>query len=410
MTHDRTEVVILGAGPGGLFLARMLTLQGRRVVVLERATRERCLTRVRAALLEEPTRLVMEELGVGDRLAREGEAHSGFYIRHEGVTHHFDFASLLDRHAWLYPQHEVVRDLLEALESDGVDIRFETEVSDIEGYAGTGPVVVTAMGPGGIVRVEGEYVAACDGRHGAGRAAALSPGEGRVVRIDRELPYAWLGILARTAPDPDEGMYAMHPRGMSLHSMRGPHITRQYLQVPAGTDLADWPDDRIWSELRTRSASVDHPPVEIGEIFDRSLTPLRATVLEPMQRGRLFLVGDAAHLMPPTGAKGLNLAVSDASVLSAALQAALGDENVAPLAAYSQTALARVWESESFSWEMTELLHTVDEDPFSWRLRSARLRRLVDHPDARRALGTVYLGTPFPVSWRYAPEPLEQLT
>ncbi|ALJ18946.1 4-hydroxybenzoate 3-monooxygenase [Microbacterium sp. No. 7] len=394
------DVAILGAGPAGLFLARMLSLQGRRVVVLERAARERCLTRVRAAILEHPTRVVMDELGVGDRIAREGEAHSGFYVRHEGVTHRFDFASLLGRHAWLYPQHEVVRDLVEALERDGVDLRFETEVTDIAD--GAESIVVTAQTADGPVRVEAAYAAACDGRHGAGRAAALA-GDTDVRAYHRALPHAWLGILARTAPDPDEGMYAMHPRGMSLHSMRGPRITRQYLQVPAGTRLDDWPDERIWAELRLRSASLDHPPLATGEIFDRSVIPLSATVLEPMRRGRLFLVGDAAHLMPPTGAKGLNLAVSDAGVLSAAVQAALGHGDTSLLDAYSATALARVWESESFSWEMTELLHTLDDDPFSWRLRSARLRRLVGDVDAQRALGAVYLGTPFPASWRYTP-------
>lgn len=401
-----TQVAIVGAGPAGLTLARMLGLQGIDCVVLERSSDGHIRGRQRAGLIESTTRELMVELGAGERMVAESHEHTGFYLRHRGVTHHLDFQALVGRSATLYPQYELVSDLIDLLAAEGPAMHFDTEVERIAGYAdpatagsGDRPVVVEARGPGGPVRVRAAFAAACDGFHGVGRRTLLTEHAGTVSMIEREYPFAWLGILARTAPDPDEGMYCTGPGGMSLHSMRGPRLTRQYLQVPIDTRLGDWSDDRIWSELSARSESVDHPPLETGEIIDRSLIPLRSAVVEPMHMGRLFLLGDSAHIVPPTGAKGLNLAVSDASVLSRALGIHHAGGGTSALDAYGATASARVWQSEMFSWSMTALLHAFDQDPFSWRVRAAQLDHLVSSRSAQRALGEIYVGTPFPTHW-----------
>ncbi|MGD9695285.1 MAG: 4-hydroxybenzoate 3-monooxygenase [Thermoleophilia bacterium] len=408
MAELTTDVAIIGAGPAGLALARMLEIQGVDALVLERSSREHVRTRQRAGLIEAPTRDVLVEIGAGERLLAAGGAHRGFYLRHEGVTHHLDLAALVGRMPVHYPQTEIVSDLIDVREADGAPLRFDAEVVGIEGHdAAPGPALagrpvrLVARGAHGTLRVAARCVAACDGFHGIGRRLLLSGLRGATI-VGREYPFAWLGILARTTPDPGEGMYCVSPRGMSLHSLRGPRVTRQYLQVPRDTDLADWPDERIWSELRLRSRSCDHAELEVGEIFERSLFPLRSAVVEPMQWGRLFLVGDAAHIVPPTGAKGLNLAVSDASALAYSIASALRG-GAGELSLYGERASTRVWEAQLFSWSMTTLLHTFDDDPFSWRVKCAQLRTLIGSLDAQRALGEIYVGTPFPVHWREGP-------
>lgn len=395
-----TQVAIIGAGPAGLTLARMLHLQGISSIVLESRDREYIETRTRAGILEQPTVELMHELGVGDRLAREGMSHSGFYVRFDRTTHHLDFNRLVGGHATVYAQQELVKDLVADRLATGGPLLFGARVTAIDTTADGARVVVDHRGT--PLEITADFVAGCDGFHGVSRAHVPAD---RLREYSRTYPVAWLGILARTAPTTPEGMYCAHENGISVHSMRGPKITRQYLQVPADTNLDDWPDERIWDELTLRSASDDHPELERGEIFDRSLAPLRSYVCETMQHGRLFLLGDAAHIVPPTGAKGLNLAVSDASTLSHALGAHYRAGVREHLDAYSQTCLPRIWKAQYFSATLTTTLHTLTADPMDWQLRRARLSRWVESEAEQAALGEVYLGLPFPTHWRYEPRP-----
>ncbi|MFT4086642.1 MAG: 4-hydroxybenzoate 3-monooxygenase [Gordonia sp. (in: high G+C Gram-positive bacteria)] len=392
----RTRVAIIGAGPAGLSLAHMLALQDIDAVVLERQSSEYVRKRVRAGVLEHTTVDVLDELGVADRLHREALRHDGFYLRFDRTTHHLDFHADSGRNAFVYGQAEVVADLIDALPGRGTPVIFgaqDVTVSDVA----SSPVVEYTV-DGRRETLHADFVAGCDGFHGVCRELALK----HVTTMERSYPFAWLGILAHTTPVTEEGMYSAHPDGLSVHSMRGPRLSRQYIQVPAGTDLDAWPDERIWAELRRRSAADDAGELETGEIIETSLAPLRSVVTEPMRVGSMFLLGDAAHIVPPTGAKGLNLAVSDACVLSHALAAHYAEGRDDLLDAYSETALTRVWEAQSFSWNLTSVLHRFSDDPFEWELRRTRLRRWTTSDDERRALGAVYLGLPFPTPWRYS--------
>ena len=334
---------------------------------------------------------------MGDRLHREALRHNGFYLRFSEHTHRLDFHADSGRNAFVYGQSEVVADLIDALPERGEPVIFEAlEVTVDDVIDGRPRVEFTHEGRRRTVLAD--FVAGCDGFHGPCRAVA----EKHVTTMERSYPFAWLGILAHSRPVTEEGMYCAHPDGLSVHSMRGPALSRQYLQVPADTDLDAWTDDRIWAELRRRSFAVDDDALQTGEIIERSLAPLRSVVTEPMRVGRLFLLGDAAHIMPPTGAKGLNLAVSDACVFAHAVAGFYAEGRTDLLDTYSERALARVWAAQAFSWELTSVLHRFDDGDFGRRLRLARLRRWTTSDDARRALGEVYLGLPFPTSWRYA--------
>ncbi|MDL9936515.1 4-hydroxybenzoate 3-monooxygenase [Gordonia sp. ABSL1-1] len=391
----RHQVVILGAGPAGLTLARMLSLQNVDAIVVETRTEDYVRERVRAGVIEQSTVDVLTELGVADRLHREALRHDGFYLRLDEQTHHLDFHALTGRNAFVYGQAEIVADLIDARRGDGAPMVFGASDVAVTGVDSATPVVEYTQA-GRRHRVQADFIAGCDGSHGI--TPTLMPADTQVMT--RTHPFAWLGILARTAPTTAEGMYCAHPDGLSVHSMRGTQITRQYLQVPADTTLDDWPDERIWSELRRRSRSSDHPELETGEIFDRSLAPLRSVVTTPMQFGSLFLLGDAAHIVPPTGAKGLNLAISDACVLSHALGHYYGHRDRTHLESYGETALPRIWQAQLFSWTLTTTLHRFDDNPYSWELRRARMRRWIDSEAEQRALGEVYLGLPFPTPWR----------
>ncbi|MGW0039171.1 4-hydroxybenzoate 3-monooxygenase [Gordonia sp. NPDC003376] len=391
----RCQVAIIGAGPAGLTLAQMLALQGIDTVVIEARSEEYVRARVRAGVIENSTVDVLTELGVADRLHREALVHNGFYLRFDRTTHHLDFHRFDGRHAYVYGQAQIVADLVDARRAAGLPLVFGATDVAIDGIDTATPEV-SYTADGRRERIVADIVAGCDGFHGISRT--LLPGDVRT--LERVYPFAWLGILAHTTPVTEEGMYCAHTDGLSVHSMRGEHITRQYLQVPADTDLAEWPDERIWAELEHRSASDDHPALETGEIFDRSLAPLRSVVTERMQTGSLFLLGDAAHIVPPTGAKGLNLAVSDACVLSHALGQFYRSGDRSWLESYTDTALPRIWAAQNFSWTLTSILHRFTDDPFDEGLRRARLRRWTSSDAEQQALGEVYLGLPFPTPWR----------
>ena len=400
----RTDVVILGAGPAGLILSRLLALQGVSSVVLERRSRAYVERRVRAGILEQPTVELLREIGAAWRLDREAEFHRGFYLRLDRRTHHLDFHALLGRNSCVYGQAELIKDLIADHLTAQRPLLFEVddvEPTGFDDHDGKPSVSFTLAGVRHTVSCA--VIAGCDGAQGVTRPAlqAAAARAGRPVDLlERQYPASWLGILAHSTPPTPEGMYCVHPDGMSLHSMRGPRLSRQYLQVPADTRLADWPDKRIWAELRRRSASDDHPPVETGEIIEKTLVPLRAAVLQRFQHGRLALAGDAAHTVPPTGAKGLNLAVGDVVVLARAIAALLaGDQD--PYDSYTQTAWQRVWQGEAYSAGMTTMLHRLSDDPFEWELRRARVGALLGSVEEQRAHGEVYLGLPFATGWRW---------
>ncbi len=395
--RTRTQVAVIGAGPAGLSLAHMLIRQGVDVVVLERRDEAYVRARLRAGVLEQTTVDVLDDLGLADRLHAEALRHDGFHLRFDRSTHRLDFHADTGRHAWVYGQAEVVADLIDGLRARDQHVIFSATEVAVEGYDTNRPEVAYTDTEGVRHVVTADFVAGCDGFHGVCRATVAD----RITTAERSYPFAWLGILAHSRPVSEEGMYSAHSDGLAVHSMRGPNLSRQYLQVSAGTDLAQWPDERIWAELRRRSAADDAPELETGEIVERSLAPLRSLVSAPMRVERLFLLGDAAHIVPPTGAKGLNLAVSDACVLSNALGGFYATGRTDLLDAYSDTALERIWQAQSFSWNLTSMLHRFDDDGFDWPLRRARLQRLATSDHERRAVGEVYLGLPFPAHWRY---------
>ena len=365
--------------------------------VIENRSRDYVESRVRAGVLEQVSVDLLTDIGIGARLALHALVHDGFYIRFDRTTHHLNFHTRSGRHSYVYGQAEVVKDLIDARLQTHRPLIFSATDVRVDGVDTDRPVV-SYTAEGASQRIECDFVAGCDGSHGV---SATVPPPGALTRFVRSYPVAWLGILARTAPVTAEGMYCAHPDGLSVHSMRGTDITRQYLQVPADTQLSEWSDERIWKELLRRSDSDDHPPLQVGEIFDRSLAPLRSVVTDPMQYGSLFLLGDAAHIVPPTGAKGLNLALSDACVLSHALGAYYRTGNRDHLESYSATALPRIWATQSFSSTLSSVLHRFSDDPMEWQLRRARLQRWADSPAEQDSLGEVYFGLPFPTPWRY---------
>jgi p-hydroxybenzoate 3-monooxygenase len=387
--ETRTQVAIVGAGPAGLMLALLLHARGIDSVVLERRDREYVEGRVRAGLLEQNAVDLMRELGVAAELDAKGLPHDGVYLRWQGETLHIPMTELTGRAITIYGQQQVVRDLIDACAERGVEVRFEVE--DVAAHDLTGAPHITFAGEGGEERLDCQLIAGCDGFHGVCRPTIP---DGVLSEYEYVYPFSWLGILAEAAPTTDELIYAWHERGFSLYSMRSPEISRLYLQVPADEEIEAWPDERIWEELQTR-LGVDGWRVGEGKIFDKGVTPMRSFVCEPMQHGRLFLAGDAAHIVPPTGAKGLNLAVNDVRLLARAMDAHFREGDDTLLDRYSTDALRRVWRAQDFSNYMTQLLHRLDDgEPFQARLQLSRLEQLKRSEAARRNLAENYVGLP----------------
>jgi len=385
-----TQVGIVGAGPAGLLLAHLLQRAGVDCVVLEARTRDYVEQRVRAGVLEQGTVDVLTETGAAGRLRREGMVHHGIELRFGGAGHRIDFSRLAGGRAiTVYGQQEVVKDLIAARLEAGGTIHFEAEAIELGDLEGGRPRISYRAG-GGEQQLRCAVVAGCDGSHGVCRDAIQA---GALTRYERDYPFAWLGILARARPSSEELIYAHHDRGFALHSMRTPDVTRNYLQVAPDEDLERWPDERIWQELQARMATDDGFELAEGEIFDKGITPMRSFVAEPMRFGRLFLAGDAAHIVPPTGAKGLNLAVADVRVLARALQAFFADGDERGLDGYSDRCLRRVWRVQHFSWWMTSMLHRMDaDDPFEAKLQRSQLEYVCRSHAAATTLAENYVG------------------
>lgn len=370
-------------------LALLLERNGIDAVVLEARDRAYVQARVRAGLLEQNTVDLLRELGVGERLEREGLLHTGIYLRRRGRTKHLDLAALTGRATTIYGQQEVVKDLIKAWLERGGHLRFEVEGVVLHDVDSEAPRVTYTHG-GSEGELVCDFVAGCDGFHGVSRASVP---KGELTEHNVAHPVGWLGILAEAAPATDELIYAWHPNGFSLYSMRSSKISRLYLEVPADADIGDWPDDRVWGELQVRLATEGWR-VNEGPVIEKSITLMRSLVTEPMQYGRLFLAGDAAHIVPPTGAKGLNLAVNDVRLFASALVEHYVNGSDAALVSYSATALRRVWRAQEFSNEMLELFHRLDGDLFEQQLQLARLDHLERSESAARTFAENYVGLP----------------
>ncbi|MFG2194021.1 4-hydroxybenzoate 3-monooxygenase [Streptomyces sp. NPDC048639] len=388
----RTTVGIIGAGPAGLMLARLLHRAGVDSVVLEGRDRRYVEQRQRAGILEQGTADALRAAGAGARMDREGIVHHGIELRFDRRGHRIDFPGITGgRSVMVYAQTEMVKDLIALQLDEGGPLLFEARAVAIEGVADGNPAV-RFVHAGREQTLHCEIIVGCDGFHGIARDA--NPAAER-RSYERQYPYSWLGVLADVPPSCEELIYAHSPRGFALHSMRSHQVSRLYLQVPNGTDPADWPDERIWDELDTRFAVDSDWRLERGPVTAKSVTPMRSWVTEPMRYGSLFLAGDAAHIVPPTGAEGLNLAVADVVVLAEALADRHATGAQERLDAYSRTCLRRVWQAQHFSSFMTTALHTDPGDtPFDARVRLARLHRIADSTAASAELAENYTGLP----------------
>lgn len=388
----RTQVGIIGAGPAGLTLAHLLHREGIECVVIEKHTRDYIERRVRAGVLEQSSVDLLNQAGLGQRLQREGMVHHGIQLRFNGAGHRIDLSELTGGRAiTVYGQQEVVKDLVLARLDAGGAIHFSAEGVTLHDLDSPRPRVHFAVG-GQAQELDCDFIAGCDGFHGTSRQT-IPPGA--LTVFERTYPFAWLGILAQAAPAHEELIYAYHERGFALFSMRSPQVTRLYLQVPPEERIEDWSDDHIWRELHARIEIGDGWRLNEGPVLEKSITGMRSWVVEPMQYGRLFLAGDAAHIVPPTGAKGMNLAINDVRVLARALTAHFKAGDDEPLRRYSQTCLMRVWRAEHFSWWMTSMLHRFPEDDaFQQRLQRSQLEYVVRSRAASTSLAENYVGLP----------------
>lgn len=385
----RTQVVIIGAGPAGTLLSHILAREGIESVVLERRSKEYVLGRIRAGVVEQGSADILRDHGLGDRMDREGHVHDGVYLAYRGGRFRVDFKGLTGSSVTIYGQTEIQKDLYDAREADGGIILDEVDDVALDGLEGD-RATVTYVRHGEEHRLECDFVAGCDGSHGV--SGSYIPDR---RTYERTYPFGWLGILSETPPIAEELIYANHPRGFALCSMRNPMLSRYYLQCDFDADTDDWPDDRFWEELTARLPADAVESLVTGPSIEKSITPLRSSVSEPLRHGRLFLAGDAGHLVPPTGAKGLNLAISDVVYLSRALAEHYRSGSWERLDAYSDTALSRVWKAVRFSWWMTTLMHRfIEEGSFGPRIQEAELRYLSESVAARTAMAENYIGLP----------------
>lgn len=392
MRTERTQVGIIGAGPAGLILGHLLHRHGIDSVIIENRDRDYVVERVRAGVLEQGTVDLMHAMGVGARLDREGMRHAGVYIAFDGERHRIDMAAhTAGRAITIYGQGEVVKDLIEARQATGRPLSFEVDEVSVHDVETEAPSIRYRSG-GDAHEIRCDFIAGCDGFHGVCRPAIADA----LTIYERVYPFAWLGILAHAAPSSDELVYSRHDRGFALFSMRSNEVTRLYLQCEPDEDLSAWSDDRIWDELLVRLGTSDGWRPNVGSIFQKGVTPMRSFVADPMRRGRLFLAGDAAHIVPPTGAKGLNLAAADAWRLAGALDAFYRSGSTTGLDSYSPRGVRRTWWAQRFSWWMTSTLHRSDEsNPFDRRRQAAELDYLVHSDAAMTSLSENYVGIPF---------------
>ncbi|MGI8526584.1 MAG: 4-hydroxybenzoate 3-monooxygenase [Pseudolabrys sp.] len=387
----RTQVGIVGAGPAGLMLSHLLHRAGIESIVVEQASRSYCENRIRAGLMENWVAKLLIDTGVGERLQREAMVHDGIFIAFKGAAHKIDFAELINKHVYVYDQKEVVTDLIAHRLAQGGQILFEAQGTSIHDFAGGAPNLRFDHG-GKPQEIVCDFIAGCDGFHGVCRPS-LPVGSWR--EYDRVYPFGWLGILSESPPPDKELIYCYHRNGFALFSMRGPDLSRLYVQCSPDDDVKNWPDARVWEELNTRLQGVR--PLKEGKVLQKGITAMRSFVAEPMQFGRLFLAGDAAHIVPPTGAKGMNLAMADVFVLSRALEKFFRNGDDEALSAYSATCLRRVWKGQRFSWWMTQMLHRYDEGEYAdydMMRQLAELDYLTGSRAAAVSLAENYTGLP----------------
>jgi p-hydroxybenzoate 3-monooxygenase len=385
----RTQVGIVGAGPAGLMLSHLLHLAGVSSIIVEDRSRAYCEARVRAGLMEHWVAHMLIDTGVGARLQREAMVHDGIHIAFNGQARRIDFKKLIAKQVFIYDQKEVVTDLIAQRLKDGAEIFFEVEDTSVHDFDGTAPKVRFRHG-GRAHEIECDFIAGCDGFHGICRPSIPN---GVLRSYDRVYPFGWLGILTESPPPDHELVYCFHERGFALFSMRAANVSRLYLQVPPDEDIERWSDRQIWDELETRLGGVRK--LARGNILQRGVTPMRSYVTEPMQHGRLFLAGDAAHIVPPTGAKGMNLAMADVRVLSRAIEAQVKSGREDLLKDYSATCLNRVWKGQRFSWWMTQMLHRhSDEIDFDTKRQIAEIDYVTGSEAAMTSLAENYAGLP----------------
>jgi p-hydroxybenzoate 3-monooxygenase len=390
----RTQVVIIGAGPSGLLLGQLLTRSGIDNVIVERQSADHVLSRIRAGVLEQGTVDLLRQAGVAERLEQEGQVHEGVEFAIHGQRERLDLNDLLGgRCVTVYGQTEVTRDLMAARQASGAPTLYQA--SDVQPHEVKGErPYVTCQVAGETLRIDCDYIAGCDGFHGVSRRSIP---DGVLTEYERVYPFGWLGLLSDTPPAADELIYVNHPSGFALCSMRSATRSRYYLQVAAGDSVENWPDERFWAELKARLPAETAAQLVTGPSLEKSIAPLRSYVVEPMQYGRLFLVGDAAHIVPPTGAKGLNLALGDVRNLHLLLERAYRSGDVSCLERYSALCLKRIWAAVRFSWWMTTALHRFpDTDAFTQRVQDAELQALLDSRAGRTTIAENYVGLPFP--------------
>ena len=387
----RTQVAIIGAGPAGLLLGQLLHRHGIDNVILERQTGEYVLGRVRAGVIEQVTMDLLDEAGVGERMHRDGLIHEGVQICVDGVRHRMSFSELTGKTVMVYGQTEITKDLMDGRAAVGAPTVYSASDVALHGIFGARPRV-TYRHDGTMHELDCDFIAGCDGFHGISRKS-VPPRS--ITAHERVYPLGWLGILADTPPVSEELIYVRHPLGFALCSMRSPTRSRYYLQCSLAEDIDAWPDERFWEELRPRLDREARDRLITGPSIEKSIAPLRSYVAEPMRFGRLFLAGDAAHIVPPTGAKGLNLAASDVRYLSQALVEHYAEKSDAGLEHYSERALARVWKAERFSWWMTTLLHRISENPFDQKVQLAELDYLFRSKAAATVFAENYVGLPY---------------